>query len=504
MHTLPSIVGYKVEVNKVFKIPPEPLKIFSKKFDKMVEIPLPTSHTGLGPVSCRLLSAKKRKGMVGGASSSALEPSKYLIIHCHGGGWVAQSSKSHEFYLREWAVKLDVPILSIDYSLAPEAPFPRAFEDIFYTYCWILKNVELVGSTGENIVFAGDSAGGNLNTACVIKCIEMGVPLPRGLFNAYTPFLVNFASTPARFLSFVDPLLPYGFIMRVFKSYGAVDLSSAAISSSSIQQTSTGFGQEMEDNHEIVKDVWDDNRDDNADPLSPDTSKALESMWNKIKTDVEDRDWHTNLMSIRETPSEEPTSPFNFTKLNGEDVDDTSAFSIPKKEVKDELTTEKKKLNSFTASEENIVLDVGKDTFNVQNFQDKFHKASSSFVNAFTNPFKPDQQNDNRGNFIPTASEDEFVFSVPKNHYLSPYWASDEILKSFPPTKILSVIVDPCLDDCVEFSKKLKHLNVDIQMDILEGLNHGFLNFAQVSFVNNDQISANFVILIFSGVKGKS
>lgn len=96
MHALPGIVGYKVEVNKVFKIPPEPLTIYSEKFDKMVDIPLPRSHTGLGPVSCRLLSAKKRKGMVGDNLSSTLEPSKYLILHCHGGGWVAQSSKSRK------------------------------------------------------------------------------------------------------------------------------------------------------------------------------------------------------------------------------------------------------------------------------------------------------------------------------------------------------------------------------------------------------------------------
>lgn len=95
MHTLPSIVGYKVEVNKVFKIPPEPLQVYSEKYDKMVDVPLPKSHTGIGPVSCRLLSAKKRKGMVG-ESSSTLEPSKYLLVHSHGGGWVAQSSKSRE------------------------------------------------------------------------------------------------------------------------------------------------------------------------------------------------------------------------------------------------------------------------------------------------------------------------------------------------------------------------------------------------------------------------
>lgn len=99
MHTLPSIVGYKVDVNKVFKIPPEPLKIYSEKFEKMLDVPLPRSHTGLGPVSCRLLSAKKRKGMVG-ETLSVLEPSKYLLIHSHGGGWVAQSSKSRKVFFR--------------------------------------------------------------------------------------------------------------------------------------------------------------------------------------------------------------------------------------------------------------------------------------------------------------------------------------------------------------------------------------------------------------------
>lgn len=62
-------------------------------------------------------------------------------------------------YLREWADKLDVPILSVDYRLAPKAAFPRALEEVFYAYCWALQNAELLGSTGENIVFVGDSAG---------------------------------------------------------------------------------------------------------------------------------------------------------------------------------------------------------------------------------------------------------------------------------------------------------------------------------------------------------
>lgn len=58
-------------------------------------------------------------------------PSRGLLIHCHGGGFVAQSSRSHECYLRGWAKALNVPILSINYSLAPGAPYPRALEEVF-------------------------------------------------------------------------------------------------------------------------------------------------------------------------------------------------------------------------------------------------------------------------------------------------------------------------------------------------------------------------------------
>lgn len=79
------------------------------------------------------------------------------MVHCHGGGFVSQSSKSHEVYLRNWAVSLDVPILSIDYSLAPEAPFPRALEEILYTYAWVLNHSStLLGSTAQKIIFIGN------------------------------------------------------------------------------------------------------------------------------------------------------------------------------------------------------------------------------------------------------------------------------------------------------------------------------------------------------------
>ena len=54
----------------------------------------------------------------------------------HGGGFVSQTSKSHTTYLKQWASEWGIPILSVDYSLAPEAPFPRALEEVLYAYGW--------------------------------------------------------------------------------------------------------------------------------------------------------------------------------------------------------------------------------------------------------------------------------------------------------------------------------------------------------------------------------
>lgn len=62
-------------------------------------------------------------------------------------------------YLRYWAKELQIPILSIDYSLAPDAPFPQAVNEVYYAYVWALNNLEKLGSTGEKIIFCGDSAG---------------------------------------------------------------------------------------------------------------------------------------------------------------------------------------------------------------------------------------------------------------------------------------------------------------------------------------------------------
>lgn len=197
------------------KITSESLKIETTLGDE-IEIP------GVGPIQARLISSHRREGMVGDSKKKGeqiLPKSKALLFHVHGGGFVAQSSKSHLVYLQEWADFLNVPIISIDYSLAPESPYPRALNEIFYAYCWAIKNCELLGSTCERIVMAGDSAGANLILAAVLKCIDIKIRKPDGIFIAYCPVLVGFDPSPSRLLCLMDPLLPFGFMMRCLKAY---------------------------------------------------------------------------------------------------------------------------------------------------------------------------------------------------------------------------------------------------------------------------------------------
>lgn len=156
MHHLPSVVAQTVAVSKIIELPPEPLTLTID--GKEIQVPVPNSHIGTKPVRVRLISYELREGMIGEAAAAqkgkAQPPARGLLVHCHGGGFVAQSSRSHETYLRGWAKALNVPILSVDYSLAPEAPYPRALEEVLYAYGWALKNCELLGSTGTKHLFS--------------------------------------------------------------------------------------------------------------------------------------------------------------------------------------------------------------------------------------------------------------------------------------------------------------------------------------------------------------
>jgi acetyl esterase len=101
------------------------------------------------------------------------EPGLVMVFY-HGGGFVIGDLDTHEPYCAEAARILDIPVISIDYRLAPEHPFPAAPEDCEAATRWIAENIP---STG--LILSGDSAGGNLTivTAMALRDNPAAVPV---------------------------------------------------------------------------------------------------------------------------------------------------------------------------------------------------------------------------------------------------------------------------------------------------------------------------------------
>jgi acetyl esterase/lipase len=97
-----------------------------------------------------------------------------VIIYLHGGSYNAGSPNTHRGLAARIGMASKVPVLSIDYSLAPENPFPAALEDVISVYSWLLE--QKVKS--DKIIIAGDSAGGGLTLATLIKLRNENIALP--------------------------------------------------------------------------------------------------------------------------------------------------------------------------------------------------------------------------------------------------------------------------------------------------------------------------------------
>jgi acetyl esterase len=101
-----------------------------------------------------------------------------LIVYFHGGGWTIGDLDTCDSVCRFLAANVPATVLSIDYRLAPEHPFPAAVEDAFAAYCWAAVDNTRLGVDPERIAVAGDSAGGNLAAAVSLLAREGGRPSP--------------------------------------------------------------------------------------------------------------------------------------------------------------------------------------------------------------------------------------------------------------------------------------------------------------------------------------
>jgi acetyl esterase len=92
------------------------------------------------------------------------------VVYFHGGGWVQGDLDSHHALCTLIAQRVPCRVLSVDYRLAPEHPFPAAVDDALAAYRWTVAHAAQMRIDPKRIAVMGDSAGGNLAT---VTCLQM-------------------------------------------------------------------------------------------------------------------------------------------------------------------------------------------------------------------------------------------------------------------------------------------------------------------------------------------
>ncbi len=101
-----------------------------------------------------------------------------IILQLHGGGYVGAMRNAYRMFAGLYnEVSGGMSVLTIDYRVAPENPYPAALEDAFFAYHWLLEQ----GFSSEQIIVAGDSAGGGLAMALCHYLKDRGMQLPGGI-----------------------------------------------------------------------------------------------------------------------------------------------------------------------------------------------------------------------------------------------------------------------------------------------------------------------------------
>jgi len=143
---------------------------------RVTELAVPSSA---GPIRCQIYTPP-------GAA-----PARPMMLYLHGGGFTVGLSEDTAYITSRIAAENETVVVSANYRLAPEWPFPTALDDCFAVFEWMQQNGASIGGDGKRIAVSGDSAGGNLAAALPIKVRDAGLPPPHAavLLCPITDFL---------------------------------------------------------------------------------------------------------------------------------------------------------------------------------------------------------------------------------------------------------------------------------------------------------------------------
>lgn len=136
--------------------------------------------------------------------SANCAPVAPAVLEIHGGGFMLGSLEMMDAFCDHVAATIGAVVVSVDYRLAPEHPYPAATQDCYAALCWLHDNAASLGVDAERIAIAGQSAGGGLAAGTVLMARDHGGPTPCFQLleipelddRLETPSMTRFTDTP--------------------------------------------------------------------------------------------------------------------------------------------------------------------------------------------------------------------------------------------------------------------------------------------------------------------
>jgi acetyl esterase len=168
----------------MLQLPPEQIRAASDRLKRLSRLPglkvvIGRPHPGV------FITAKTATGADGAQLPirvyrpadivSSAEPLP-LVVNFHGGGFVSGDPQQSEWWCSSIAYEARVVVVSVDYRLAPENPFPTPGEDCYAATRWAVERAADLGADGSRLAVMGDSAGGNLAAVVSLMARDRGGP----------------------------------------------------------------------------------------------------------------------------------------------------------------------------------------------------------------------------------------------------------------------------------------------------------------------------------------
>ncbi|MFE6161928.1 alpha/beta hydrolase [Streptomyces sp. NPDC056486] len=99
-----------------------------------------------------------------------------VVLYVHGGAFTYGSPEGEEEHALRYALEAEAVVVSVDYRLAPEHPYPAAADDAYEALTWIAAHAAQIGGDPERIAIAGVSAGGNIAASTVLRARDLAGP----------------------------------------------------------------------------------------------------------------------------------------------------------------------------------------------------------------------------------------------------------------------------------------------------------------------------------------